>query len=74
MSRSNSSKVNINVSSIKYKILKNSDLFLEFSTLLIALQAVGISSELIFTGTINHKQGDWLTIEAKHLDYALDFH
>jgi hypothetical protein len=59
------------VSSLKYKILKNSDLFLEFSTLLIALQGVCISSELILTGTINHKQGDWLTIEANHLDLRI---
>jgi hypothetical protein len=59
------------VSSVKYKILKNSDLFLEVSTLLIALQGVGISSELILTCTINHNQGGWLTIEAKHLDLRI---
>lgn len=56
---------------MKYKILKNSDLFLEFNTLLIALQGVSVASELILTDKITHSQGDWLTIEAKYLDLRI---
>lgn len=28
---------------------------------------MGVASELILTGKVNHKLGDFLTIEAKHL-------
>lgn len=61
----------INLSGMKYKILKNSDLFLEINTLLIALQGVGIAIQLILTGKVNHASGDWLTIEAKYLDLRI---
>lgn len=53
---------------MKYTILKNSGFYTELNTLLIALQGMGVTSELILTGKVNHKPGDFLTIEAKHLD------
>jgi len=53
---------------MKYTIPKNSGLFTELSTLLIALQSMAVTLELIATGKVNHKPGDFLTIEAKHLD------
>lgn len=32
---------------------------------------MGVTSELILTGKVNHKPGDFLTIEAKHLDMQI---
>lgn len=56
---------------MKYTILKNSGFYIELNTLLIALQGMGVASELILTGKVNHKLGDFLTIEAKHLDIQI---
>ena len=56
---------------MKYTILKNSGFYIELKTLLIALQGMEVASELILTGKVNHKPGDFLTIEAKHLDIQI---
>lgn len=56
---------------MKYTIFKNNGLFTELHTLSIALQGMGVTSELILTGNVNHKPGDFLTIEAKHLDIQI---
>jgi hypothetical protein len=56
---------------MKYTILKNSGFFTELNTLLIALQGIGVTSELIQTGKVNHKLGDFLTIKTKYLDMQI---
>jgi hypothetical protein len=56
---------------MKYTFFKNTDFFTELNTLLIALQGIGVTSEFILAGKVNHKPGDFLTIEAKHLDMQI---
>jgi|GEM_PF-1608173 len=56
---------------MKHTILKNSGFYTELNILLVALQGMGVASELILTGKVNHRPGDFLTIEAKHLDIQI---
>lgn len=56
---------------VRFTILKHSGFYTELNTLLIALQGIGVTSELILTGKVSHKLGDFLTIEAKHLDMQI---
>jgi len=51
-----------------FHIHQTTGFFHEVNTLLIALQGVAVVSELVVSGNVQHNPGDYLTIEAKHLD------
>lgn len=51
-----------------YHITKRTGFFNELSTLLIALQGVAVAAELHVSGKVEHQPGDYLTVEAKHLN------
>lgn len=51
-----------------YHITKRTGFFNEINTLLIALQGVAVSAELYVSGKVEHKAGDYVTVEARHLN------
>jgi hypothetical protein len=51
-----------------YQVTKGTGFFSEINTLLIALQGVAVSTELYLSGKVAHKPGDYVTVEAKHLN------
>jgi hypothetical protein len=51
-----------------FHIQQTAGFFHEVNTLLIAFQGVAVVFELVVSGHVQHNPGDYLTIEAKHLD------
>ncbi len=51
-----------------FQITQATGFFHEVNTLLIAVQGVAVVSELIVSGNVQHTPGDYVTIEARHLN------
>jgi hypothetical protein len=51
-----------------YRITKQTGFYEEICNLLIALQGIAVSTEYILGGKANYSPGDYLTVEAKHLN------
>lgn len=50
-----------------YKIVPSTGFYPQLNALLIALQGVAVAAELRLMGAVAHSSGDYLTIQAKHL-------
>ena len=50
-----------------YKIVPSTGFYPQLNTLLIALQGVAVAAELRVKGAVAHNAGDYLTVQAKHL-------